>query len=102
MKGIISILLKIGIPVGILYLAFVTNPAPALHKTAIENKVASLKNRDIFGQADDMIRSRPSAPQGNAPMNYHDYFVASKVTDAEGTLLSFGFFQRVFVTKSEL
>jgi len=35
-------------------------------------------------------------------MKYHDYVVASKVTDAEGVMLSFGFFQRVFVTKSEL
>jgi hypothetical protein len=102
MKNLFSILIKIGLLAGVGYAAVATNPKPARHQAAIEAKEAALKEEDVLGMADRMMRPSRSEAQEEKPMTYHNYFVASKVTDSEGAMMSFGLFQKVFVTQNEL
>lgn len=102
MKKLLAFLIKFGILAGIVYAAVATNPDPARHQSAIEAKVASLKEKDVLGQAERMMVPSSAGNGEESPMTYHNYFVASKVTGSDGAMLSFGFFQKVFVTQNEL
>lgn|GEM_PF-5225070 len=101
MKQLIRLLFKIGIPVAIIYAAHASNPSPAAHRKAIDAKNQSLQDADVLGKMDRMMYSgTEESPE--MTYNYHNYFVCSKVTGPGGATASYGFFKRVFVTKSEL
>jgi hypothetical protein len=102
MKQLVSLLIKLGILGAIVFAAVATNPKEPKHKRMIEAKQASLEKKDILGQTDRMLYGDTGANGGAAPYTYHNYFVCSKVTGPKGEMASFGFFNKVFVTKSEL
>ena len=102
MKQLISLLIKLGILAAIAFAAVTTNPKRATHKTAIAAKVASLQEKDVLGQTDRLMYGDAATDGSEDPFRYHNYFVCSKVTGPDGDMASFGFFNKVFVTKSEL
>jgi hypothetical protein len=101
LKRFISILIKIGIPLAVIYAAYSTNPTPDTHRSAIVAKEQAFQEKDILGQADRMMYGRTGREKTETPFRYHDYVVCSKVTGPENETVSYGFFNRVFVTKTE-
>lgn len=102
MKQLIGLLLKIGIPVAIIYAAHTSNPDPQTHQAAIIAKNKSLQDGDVLGKLDTMMHASTERAEIRDDMIYHNFFLCSKVTLLDGKTASYGFFNRVFVTKSEL
>jgi len=102
MKRLIALVIKLAIVGGIGYAAYSTNPAPAKHKEAIDRKMASLEDQDILAQTDRIMYGDQEITSEESPLTYHTYYVFSKVTGPDGEMASYGFFNKVFVTKSEL
>jgi len=102
MKQLIRLVIKLGIPVALIYAAYASNPGPQTHREAIAAKTESLQKGDVMGQLDSMMHAKTATKEAESAFTYHNYFVCSKVTGPEGATASYGFFKRVFVTKSEL
>jgi hypothetical protein len=100
MKRIFSILIKVALLAGLGYVIVQTNPNEGRHKESIIAKQASLAKKDLLGESEGVIYQ---AAPGNEPppFTYHNYLVCSKVTGPENEMVSFGFFNTVFVTKSK-
>lgn len=101
MKRFISTLIKIVIPLAVIYAAYATNPSPDSHRSAIDAKEQALQEKDILGQADRMMYGSAGRGETADPLRYHDYVVCSKVTGPDNETVSYGFFNRVFVTKTD-
>jgi hypothetical protein len=101
MKSFLSLLFKLGIVFGIGFVAVASNPPAQQHKAAIAEKITRLQEKDVVGNLDRRLYVN-HADKEEGGLSYHNYFVGSKVTDAQGNTVSFGLFKRVFVTMREL
>ena len=99
MKGIIRLLIKLGILAALLIALAGTNPAEAAHKRAIAAKIASLAENDPLLHASNALHGARDVI-GMYPYEYRDMIFLSDMRDAEGRV-SLGIFGRVFVFRNE-
>jgi hypothetical protein len=102
MKRFLAFCIKIGILGGLAFAVISTNPSAAKHLSSIAAKEASLQEKDILGKKDNLIYGSNSLETEAGSNTYHNYYIFSKIKGPDGDMISFGFCNWVFVTKSEL